>query len=87
MKIWLKGGLIGLIIGVVSMLFSMWTFWSSSIGLASFSKFLLKLDFLAYFICRGFCFYQSAIIYLITTPLSYFIIGSIIGFIIQKVKK
>lgn len=86
MKTWLKGGLIGIVIGFIFPLILFYMFRPNMIN-NPIGNFLFVIDFIALIFCGGFCTGDKGIIRIITAPISYFIIGAIIGLIIQKVRK
>jgi len=92
---WLKGGLIGLLVGIIYylILYLIARLFLISIGtIPSGIPDLLVLfknlpDFIALIPCQGFCVGEESLVTIITAPISFFIIGALIGFIISKLKK
>ena len=79
MKTWLKGGLIGVLISLIyeAYLFGLFS------QISRFITIFWYLDFIGLFFCKLFGCYQAGS-QAITAPISFFIIGALIGLMIQK---
>jgi len=82
----LFGGLIGLFIGIS---FSVLFFSGTIDDIILFRPFLylIYIDLIGFILCQGICQDYSGLIYLITTPLSLIIYGTLGGFIYAHINK
>jgi hypothetical protein len=99
MKAWLKGGIFGIIIPFCIFIIFAISGMIAGPDISGTGEGFLRqtagpiliflwnvLDFLALPFCRGFCVGEEGMIKLFTTVPSFFIIGTIVGILIEKIK-
>jgi hypothetical protein len=91
---WLRGGIIGIIVmisyavlGWVVTRIMLLTIGDIPKGLPDIMYMIGSTpDFLAMIVCKGYCIGEEGMAGIITAPISWFIDGAIIGFIVGKIK-